>query len=63
MIWFSTMKENTKNIWKLKKKKKKKVDAKYFKGLGTISDELVPETFGKKVVEYYKDEETDKTMQ
>jgi len=44
------------------KEKKKKVDAKYFKGLGTISDELVPETFGKKVVEYYKDEETDKTM-
>lgn len=40
--------------------KNKNVNAKYFKGLGTISEELVPETFGKKMVQYYTDEDTDK---
>lgn len=44
------------------RQKNKKVNAKYFKGLGTISEELVPETFGKKMVQYYTDEETDKAV-
>lgn len=36
----------------------KKVDVKYYKGLGTTKEEDVPDTFGLKMVEYVTDENT-----
>ena len=43
-------------------KQEKKVDAKYYKGLGTTREEDVPDTFGSKLVEYQMDENTGKNM-
>ena len=39
-------------------KTKQKVKAKYYKGLGTIRPEDVPETFGTKMVQYYPGEDS-----
>lgn len=39
-----------------------KVNMKYYKGLGTTKPEDVPDTFGKKMVEYICDEDTDRVM-
>jgi len=41
----------------------KKVNAKYYKGLGTTKAEDVPDTFGLKMVEFEKDEDTFPSMQ
>ena len=41
----------------------KKMETKYYKGLGTTKSEDVPDTFGKKLVEYEKDENTFTSMQ
>lgn len=43
-------------------KQKKKVNAKYYKGLGTTKPEDVPDTFGLKMVEYVHDEKTSANM-
>ena len=40
-----------------------KVDVKYYKGLGTTKPEDVPDTFGKKLVEFNTDENTFNNMQ
>ena len=40
----------------------KKGRIKYFKGLGTSSDKEVRNSFGKRIVEYIKDEDTDENM-
>jgi len=40
----------------------KKVDAKYYKGLGTTKPEDVPDTFGLKMVEYVADDKTSDNM-
>ena len=40
----------------------KKLKVKYYKGLGTSNDDEIQNTFGKKVVEYIYDENTDKNM-
>lgn len=40
----------------------KKIDKKYYKGLGTSSKEDVLETFGQKMIEFFEDEKTSETM-
>ena len=40
----------------------KKGDIKYFKGLGTNNNEEIKSSFGKKMIEFVKDEKTDDTM-
>lgn len=40
----------------------KKIQKKYYKGLGSSSPEDVQETFGQKIVEFYQDEKTFDTM-
>ena len=40
----------------------KKGEIKYFKGLGTNSNKEIENSFGKKMIEFIKDEETDNTM-
>ena len=40
----------------------KKLDAVYFKGLGSNSAADIAETFGKKMVDYYVDDDTERTM-
>jgi len=35
---------------------------KYYKGLGTSSDQEIKDTFGKKMIEYFQDEKTDETL-
>lgn len=40
----------------------KKVDVKYYKGLGTTRSEDVPDTFGKKLVEFVHDEKSNDNM-
>ena len=40
----------------------KKVNAKYYKGLGTTKEEDVPDTFGLKMVEYFNDQNTNINM-
>ena len=39
-----------------------KINAKYYKGLGTTREEDVPDTFGLKMIEYVKDEQTCQNM-
>lgn len=46
----------------MKKNPKKKIDKKYYKGLGTNNEEDITESFGKKLVEYKPDEKTFETM-
>ena len=40
----------------------KKGDIKYFKGLGTNNNEEIKSSFGKKMIEFVKDDKTDETM-
>lgn len=40
----------------------KKGDVKYFKGLGTNNNKEIETSFGKKMIEFIKDEKTDETM-
>ncbi len=40
----------------------KKGDIKYFKGLGTNNNEEIKTSFGKKMIEFIKDDKTDETM-
>lgn len=40
----------------------KKINKKYYKGLGTSNNEEIADTFGKKVIEYVKDDHTDANM-
>ena len=40
----------------------KKIDVKYYKGLGTHSDDEIAEVFGKRVISYVKDDKTDESM-
>lgn len=40
----------------------KKGDVKYFKGLGTNNNKEIESSFGKKMIEFVKDEKTDETM-
>lgn len=42
--------------------KKKKINFKYFKGLGTNSDEDIVDTFGRKIIKFVMDEKTDTFM-
>jgi DNA gyrase/topoisomerase IV subunit B len=44
-------------------KQDKKIDKKYYKGLGTTKAEDVPDTFGSKIVEYNMDDKTDFNME
>ncbi len=44
------------------KHKNRKYTVKYYKGLGTSEDHEIEETFGKRVIEYHKDENADKNM-
>ena len=44
-------------------KQTKKVDVKYYKGLGTTKPEDVPDTFGEKLIEYENDENSFASMQ
>lgn len=49
------------NDFKLKNKDKR-MKIKYYKGLGTSSDKEIKESFGKKVIEYVKDDKADENM-
>jgi DNA topoisomerase-2 len=49
------------NLWL--SKQTKKVDVKYYKGLGTTRAEDVPDTFGLKMIEYKNDENSFSSMQ
>lgn len=53
--------ENNFNQWL--SKQTKKVEVKYYKGLGTTRSEDVPDTFGKKLVEFVEDDKTMVNMQ
>lgn len=46
----------------LEESKQKKLKIKYYKGLGTSSDAEIKETFGQKVVQFVKDEQTDEIL-
>ncbi len=52
--------ENRFNVWL--SEQTTKVDAKYYKGLGTTKPEDVPDTFGLKMVEYVSDIKTAESM-
>lgn len=45
-----------------KENEKKISKVKYYKGLGTSSDSEIEETFGKRIIQFKKDEKTDETM-
>jgi DNA topoisomerase-2 len=46
----------------MEKNKDRKYTVKYYKGLGTSEDHEITETFGKRVIQYHKDENTDRNM-
>lgn len=46
----------------VKRNQNKNIKKKYYKGLGTSNDEEIRETFGKKIIEYTTDDNTDNNM-
>ena len=47
----------------IKSNASKNLKFKYYKGLGTSSDKEIKQTFGKKIISFVKDEDTDKTVE